>query len=112
MDSCVDWHVDDRGVDAAAYMRSLATLHKGDRGTVMSVGIDGVAGVLIGDVAGSTVVRRLLEIGFVPGEQIEVIQEIRPGGDPIAVRIGTSMFALRRREAQAVLVRLERPEAV
>ena len=49
---------------------------------------------------------------LVPGEQIEVIEEIRPGGDPIAVRIGTSMFALRRREAQAVLVRLERPEAV
>jgi ferrous iron transport protein A len=112
MDSCVDWHAVDQGVDAAAYVRSLATLRKGARGTVMSVGIDGVAGVLIGDLAGSTVVRRLLEIGFVPGEQIEVIEEIRPGGDPIAVRIGTSMFALRRREAQAVMVRLERPEAV
>jgi ferrous iron transport protein A len=112
MDSCVDWHVVDQGVDKAVLVRSLATLRKGARGTVMSVGIDGVAGVQIGDVAGSTVVRRLLEIGFVPGEQIEVIEEIRPGGDPIAVRIGTSMFALRRREAQAVLVRLERPEAV
>jgi Fe2+ transport system protein FeoA len=112
MDSCVDWHAIDRGVDAAAYVQSLASLRKGARGTVMSVGIDGVTGDLIGDVAGSTVVRRLLEIGFVPGEQIEVIEEIRPGGDPIAVRIGTSMFALRRREAQAVLVRLERPEAV
>lgn len=112
MDSCVDWHAVDLGVDAAASVRSLATLHKGDRGTVISVGNDGVAGVLIGDVAGSTVVRRLLEIGFVPGERVEVIEEIRPGGDPIAVRIGSSMFALRRREAQAVLVRLERPEAV
>jgi ferrous iron transport protein A len=112
MDSCVDWHAVDQGVDAAACVRSLATLRKGARGTVISVGIDGVAGVLIGDLAGSTVVRRLLEIGFVPGEQIEVIEEIRPGGDPIAVRIGTSMFALRRREAQVVLVRLERPEAV
>jgi len=112
MDSCVDWHAVDQGVDAAANVRSLATLRKGARGTVLSVGIDGVAGVLIGDLAGSTVVRRLLEVGFVPGEQIEVIEEIRPGGDPIAVRIGTSMFALRRREAQAVLVRLERPEAV
>jgi ferrous iron transport protein A len=112
MDSCVDWYAVDQGVDASAYLRSLATLRKGDRGTVISVGNDGVAGVLIGDVAGSTVVRRLLEIGFVPGEQIEVIEEIRPGGDPIAVRIGSSMFALRRREAQAVLVRLERPEAV
>jgi Fe2+ transport system protein FeoA len=112
MDSCVDWYAADRGVDAAAYVRSLATLRKGARGTVISVGVDGAAGILMGDVAGSTVVRRLLEIGFVPGEQIEVIEEIRPGGDPIAVRIGTSMFALRRREAQAVLVRLERPEAV
>lgn len=112
MDSCVDWHAGDQGVDAGAGVRSLARLHKGDRGTVIAVGVDGVAGILIGDVAGSTVVRRLLEIGFVPGEQVEVIEEIRPGGDPIAVRIGTAMFALRRREAQAVLVRLERPEAV
>jgi ferrous iron transport protein A len=114
MDSCVDWYAVDQGVDAAAYVRSLATLRKGARGTVISVGvgIDGAAGVMVGDVAGSTIVRRLLEIGFVPGEQIEIIEEIRPGGDPIAVRIGTSMFALRRREAQAVLVRLERPEAV
>ncbi len=112
MDSCVDWYAVDPGVDAAAYVRSLATLRKGSRGTVVSVGSDGVTGPLIGDGAGSTVVRRLLEIGFVPGEQVEVIEEIRPGGDPIAVRIGTSMFALRRREAQAVLVRLERPEAV
>ena len=32
-------------------------------------------------------------------------------GDPIAVRIGSSIFALRRREAQAVMIELERPEA-
>jgi ferrous iron transport protein A len=51
-------------------------------------------------------------VGFVPGEHFEVIEEIRPGGDPIAVRIGSSIFALRRREAQAVLVQLERPEVV
>jgi Fe2+ transport system protein FeoA len=112
MDSCVDWHPVEQGVEAGACARSLATLRKGDRGTVISVGIHGGAGILMSDVAGSTVVRRLLEIGFVPGEPIEIIEEIRPGGDPIAVRIGSSMFALRRREAQAVMVRLERPEAV
>ena len=61
----------------------------------------------IGDVAGSTIVRRLMELGFVPGERIEVIEEQRPGGDPIAVRIGCSIFALRRREAQAVMVRVD-----
>jgi ferrous iron transport protein A len=48
-----------------------------------------------------------MELGFVPGETIEVIEEVRPGGDPIAVRIGRSMFALRRREAQDVMVKLE-----
>jgi ferrous iron transport protein A len=73
---------------------------------------DGAAAVTMGDSAGSTVARRLLEVGFVPGERIEVIGEIRPGGDPIAVRIGSSIFALRRREAQAVLVQLERIEGL
>jgi len=107
MDACVDWAVE---------VRSLASLHKGARGTVSAVTLDGVAGTTIGttigDRAGSTVARRLLEVGFVPGECIEVIEEIRPGGDPIAVRIGSSIFALRRREAQAVMVQVERPEVL
>jgi len=112
MDSHVAWHALDPAVDAAIPVHSLASLHKGARGTVASVGLTGTAGTRIGDVAGSTIARRLLEVGFVPGERVEVIEEIQPGGDPIAVRIGSSMFALRRREAQAVLVRLEQPEAV
>jgi ferrous iron transport protein A len=111
MDSHVDWHAIDREVGAAD-VRSLASLHKGECGVVSAVGLNGAAGVTIGDVAGSTIARRLLEVGFVPGERVEVIEEIRPGRDPIAVRIGSSMFALRRREAEAVMVRLQPPEAV
>jgi Fe2+ transport system protein FeoA len=42
----------------------------------------------------------------VPGERFEIIAEARPSGDPLAVRIGGSCFALRRREAAAVLVSL------
>lgn len=80
---------------------SLATLHKGDRAVVVGVSEDGAA---LGDETGSTIVMRLIEIGFVAGEQLEVIGEARPGGDPIAVRVGGSSFALRRREASAVLV--------
>lgn len=110
MDSHIDWHAPDLPVSEAANVRSLATLHKGARGVVSSVGLTGAAGTRIGDVAGSTIARRLLEVGFVPGERVEVIEEIRPGRDPIAVRIGSSMFALRRREAQSVLVSLEPPE--
>jgi ferrous iron transport protein A len=58
----------------------------------------------LGDETGATIVMRLIEIGFVAGEQVEVIGEARPGGDPIAVRVGGTCFALRRREASAVLV--------
>jgi ferrous iron transport protein A len=59
---------------------------------------------VLGDEAGGTVVMRLIEIGFVPGEPVEVIGEARPGGDPIAVRVGGTCFALRRREAAVVMV--------
>ena|ERR1700733_8197109 len=96
MDSCRAWHEE--------AICSLARLHKGDRGVVSGIAEGNDTG---GDVAGSTIVRRLMELGFVPGERIEVIEEQRPGGDPIAVRIGCSIFALRRREAQAVMVRVD-----
>ncbi|HEY4972645.1 MAG TPA: FeoA family protein [Steroidobacteraceae bacterium] len=89
MDSCRAWH-------EADVIRSLAQLHKGARGVVSAVDE-------------SNIVRRLMELGFIPGERIEVIEEVRPGGDPIAVRIGTSIFALRRREAAAVMVKLDQP---
>ena len=83
----------------------LSTLRKGMRGVVDRV-VDGDGG-LVGDAAGATIGRRLVEIGFVPGETIQIIEQIWPGGDPIAVRIGSTVFALRRREASAVLVRVQ-----
>lgn len=63
----------------------------------------------LGEEAEATVAMRLIEIGFVPGETLEVIAEARPGGDPLAVRIGGSCFALRRREAAAVRVQIDEP---
>ena len=57
-----------------------------------------VAGV---DEAGS-LSRRLLEIGFFPGARVEVVAVQWPGDDPLAVRVGGSTFALRRREARLV----------
>jgi ferrous iron transport protein A len=80
---------------------SLATLHRGDHAVVVSVADDDS---MLGDELGSTLVMRLIEIGFVPGERIEVIGEARPGGDPLAVRVGGTCFALRRREAAVVQV--------
>ena len=83
---------------------SLATLRKGARGLVVDVHDDAQS---LGDEAQSTVSRRLLELGFVPGEPFEIVEEIWPGGDPIAVRLGNTTFALRRREASAVIVEPE-----
>lgn len=83
---------------------TLAALHKGARGVISDLQNDAQS---LGDEAQSTVSRRLLELGFVPGESLEVVEEIWPGGDPMAVRLGNTTFALRRREAAAVLIELE-----
>src|SRR6476660_9416857 len=45
--------------------------------------------------------RRLLELGFVEGAEVEVLHEGPLGGDPIAVRVNDNTIALRRREAMA-----------
>ncbi|MDE2219378.1 MAG: ferrous iron transport protein A [Gammaproteobacteria bacterium] len=84
----------------------LATLRKGSGGLVVAV-LEGDAGI-VSDEAGATIGRRLVEIGFVPGERVRVIEEVWPGGDPMAVRVGSTVFALRRREARSVLVQVGR----
>ena len=91
----------------AADQVPLASLRKGAGGVVTEV-LEGDAGI-VGDQAGATIGRRLIEIGFVPGERVQIIEEVWPGGDPMAVRIGSTVFALRRREARAVMVRVDTP---
>ncbi|MCB1554615.1 MAG: ferrous iron transport protein A [Xanthomonadales bacterium] len=60
---------------------------------------------------GRSLVMRLLEIGFVEGEPVRVMA-VGPGGrEPLAVRVGGTMFALRRHEAEHVLVRVEEVRA-
>ena len=49
--------------------------------------------------------RRMAEIGFLPGEKVKLVARV-PGGDPVAVRVGGSTFALRRREALCIQVRM------
>lgn len=58
------------------------------------------------------VARRLRELGFVPDEAVRIVATAPMGGDPIAVRIGFTRFALRREEAARVIVRtdLSRPD--
>lgn len=47
--------------------------------------------------------ERLHDLGFIAGEAVRVVAHAI-GGDPIAVRVGHSTFALRRIEAAGVLV--------
>jgi ferrous iron transport protein A len=46
--------------------------------------------------------RQLEEIGFLPGEPVCVMSRGLWGGDPLAVRVGLSTFALRRDEAACI----------
>lgn len=57
-----------------------------------------------GDAQDQEVVLRLLEIGFLPGEQVRVIARGFPRRDPLAVRVGHTTFALRRHEAAMIQV--------
>jgi ferrous iron transport protein A len=85
----------------------LSLLRKGAGGLVSEV-LEADAGV-VGDESGATIGRRLVELGFIAGERVCVIETVWPGGDPIAVRVGSTVFALRRREARAVLVQVDTP---
>ena len=55
------------------------------------------------------IARRLRELGFVAGEQVEVVAQGPMGGDPILVQVGFTRFALRRSEAARVRLSGERP---
>lgn len=80
---------------------SLSALSQGSSGLIVGVGT--AAGSM------SPLERRLLELGFISGEQFEIVAEAWPGRDPFVVRVGNTTLALRRREAESVWVELSRP---
>ena len=72
-------------------MPSLDQLRIGQRGQVVAV------------VGADTLGQRLLEMGLLEGEEVEVIG-FAPLGDPIEVRLRDYRLSLRRREAARVVV--------
>jgi len=52
----------------------------------------------------SAALRRLGDIGFIPGEPVRVLRRGPGGREPLAVVIGQTMFALRLVEAHCVEV--------
>jgi len=79
---------------------------RGLRGVVVQVGAQSASGP-IAVLAEGELERRLLEIGFVEGAEVEILHEGMIGRDPIGVRLDDMRVALRRREADAVLVRVQ-----
>lgn len=57
--------------------------------------------------AADPIARRLRELGFVSGEPVRVVASGPIGGDPLLVQIGYTRFALRRAEAERVLLMVE-----
>jgi ferrous iron transport protein A len=88
---------------------ALAELKRGDTGIV--TGLLDAASIDTGRGASDSLIARLRDLGFVPGARCEVIARMWLGGDPMAVRIGGSTFALRRAEAAAVRVQRVREPA-
>lgn len=72
---------------------TLDRLRPGQRGLVAALG---------GDAA---LVQRLMEMGMLEGDEIELIA-VAPLGDPLEVRLGDSRISLRRADAARVEVQL------
>ena len=51
--------------------------------------------------------RRLAELGFIPGEPVQLLRRGPGGREPIAVLVGDTLFGLRLLEAQCVEVSVE-----
>ena len=70
---------------------SLADLAVGTAGRISSVELDGLLR------------RRILDLGMVPGTQVECIRK-GPVGDPIAFRVRNTTIALRSDDANLIKV--------
>jgi Fe2+ transport system protein FeoA len=79
----------------------LSAFHPGQVTTVIGVGARSETLTVLE--------RRLLELGFIAGERVEIVAEARPGRDPFVVRVGSTTLALRRCEAENVWVSARDP---
>ena len=84
-------------------MRTLLNLALGEIGTITGIAAEskvmGETGRDPEDLEG-----RLLDMGFFEGETVQILHFGPFGRDPLAVRVGEMVVALRRLEAQAILV--------
>ena len=75
----------------------LADLPNGARATVTGV-------AATSHEVDATVLRRLSELGFIPGEPLQLLRRGPGGREPLAVVIGETMLGLRLLEARCIRV--------
>ena len=78
----------------------LGTAARGFAGRIAAVNADSIDTGL----APYELERRLLEMGFVEGARVEIRHHGPMGRDPIAILVDHTLVALRRVEANAILV--------
>lgn len=71
-------------------MSTLADLHPGEKATIVSFTDEELS-------------LKLLEMGFIPGEEI-IFKKNAPLGCPVAVEVAGYLLSLRRAEAATVIV--------
>lgn len=79
--------------NTAITLKSLNDLRIGEKGKIAKL------------ITTGPLKRKLLDMGFVKGEEIEV-KNIAPLGDPIEVLVKGSLVSLRRKEAEGILVEM------
>jgi ferrous iron transport protein A len=82
---------------ASSAQRPLSALAAGVRATVVRV-------VAASAEVDAVALRRLGELGFLPGEPVQMLRRGPGGREPLAVLVGETMFALRLLEAQCIEV--------
>lgn len=83
-----------------AVRMALGLARRGFRGRIADIEVAPATS----DLPAGELERRLIELGFTEGAEVEVLHEGLFGRDPIAVRVNDATVAIRRREAMAIFV--------
>ena len=71
---------------------TLTTLQKGEKAQILQISSRGELG------------RRIRDMGLIPGVAITMLGRA-PMGDPLALRVADTTVAIRKREAQSILIK-------
>ncbi|NDG84699.1 MAG: ferrous iron transport protein A [Proteobacteria bacterium] len=76
-------------------LNKLGELEPGSRGEI--------AGFCVADEL-QDFLHRLYEVGFLVGEEVEILKDAPIGKDPISIRVKDAVYAMRREDANLILV--------